>query len=339
MITNTMKRLFILALAAFALASCSDIQSIYDNDADNLMTFRAVTGVATKAPVSGTVFPNRDIQVAAYYNDANGGTSQNYFPFTPFTCSSWTSNNSPENIWGCTNRFWPFQGDLSMVAFSTESASSAYALAYTDNDNYSKGFSYTMDIAANSDDLLVGGKKSVTKTTNALSFVHAKSWIAFRAKASAAYNSTNNTGITITGLTLKTPFTTGKMTATMGATAIEKANIAWSELGGASDLTSGAIVKQLGADFQDLGWDVLLPAQAAVDIVITYTMHNGKIGDADNNITGMTYKYTHTPATNWTVGNKYSYDITMTLDYITVTASVVDWTSSTTAVTVPPVTP
>ena len=313
-----MKKILIVFALAFLAVSCYDMQPVYDNPEGELMEVKALNYVPTKAPVRDAVFPtDRSMQIAAYYKVADseipyGGTSKNYFPFTEFTYSS------QKSAWTAA-AYWPFNGSLSMLAYSTNDGSENLvptSTTWVDASNYSKGVTMVLpDNSTKQVDVLFAGREDITKTSNTLVFKHALSWLEFRARCSV------DGAITIHGLTLNNAAHSGTVTALRS---VDDMSFTWSNLGDRKNYDIPTLLS-LTTDYRSLGNGLMIPPQeriAADGSMVSLTLHYR----LNNGGTMVDMQYTcplETPA--WEPGTKYVYNINMTLDAITVTAEVVPW--------------
>lgn len=343
-------------VAALLASSCTDTRLVPDEDA--ALTILPTGTAATKAAIDGTAFPeNRTMAVSAFFNAPVGfGSSANYFGATTFAKDGdvWRSAADP--------KYWPTTGTIDIFAWSADGltpSSRVYAAKYGDG--------LTMDIPDNADvqcDILAAGVRAVSKIPEGvpMAFRHAQALLCFVAESSVPYDAAANYGITITGITLKDTYFSGTLAMaasndllvemTEGAAAEATADdgcFLWSALGSRGDKTlpTNAVagvklpynVPATAMDFTSAGnrfgiggVGILVPEQDQTSFVIAFTLHNGydDSGTAIDN--QLIYEYTCSGV--WEEGKKYVYSLSFTMDEITVSPTVVDWTA-TPAVPVP----
>lgn len=312
-----------IAFAATAIASC---QKEYTNLADSQqITLKPYTGELSKAPIAGTVFPeNRTIVLSAYHNTASGNGS-NYFSGICFNKvgSTWTGN-----------KFWPSGGSLDFLAYSSD------GLSITPEYGSNVSTSVTLNVPDNStvqSDILWGYATDQTSggATNIM-LRHAEAAIAFTAKSVAEYNATANTGITITGITLKGVKSSGSVILQ------NSTSCAWSNLSNARDMElqgfpSGYDVPCSAVDIGSAAFGIgsigmIVIPQTATSVTVTYTAHNGRDGNG-NAIDNINLQADCTLSGDWAAGKKYVYALEFA-ENISISASVYDWISDEHGVTV-----
>lgn len=375
-----MKKLVFLPLVTLVLlfSACTEITSIYDNPVQEEITVTPFTGIATKAPIDGTVFPTTNsIFLAAYYNDPISDVhSKNYFPETEFVYDAALSTQNGKPTWKTNaTRYWPFTGTLDMLAYSTTMAKTTHYAATWNTTNFTDQVRIAMAADEKNaegkvtnyagDDLVVGRTPAATKTNQGMIFQHTKAWIAWTVTSSeqAQVDLPNkiNKGITIRKICLNKAKYSGTVTVAKDNNAPAVPTIAWSDLASQVDTM---VVPNFTATLLDgvvdpntklqtpiaIGDGLLIPDQnyvsgtTEISFTIHYTIHNGmdEAGTGANDIE-MIYVYepAKTAAVDWVHGNKYIYAIQMTLDAITVQPTVALWapTSGDPAVTVGTVTP
>ena len=175
--------------------------------------------------------------------------------------------------------------------------------------NYSQGVTIvTNDNSTNQDDLLVGSQTGATRTGangSLITFKHAQSYLRFRARSTVAYNSTANSGITVTGITLSQAAHNGTLSVTRGdGDAAGAVSMSWSGQGTKKDgvPVPGVSSQNLGSgSWSDLGSGILVPTQASSGqyVTIYYTQHNGVGADV-----AMQYNY-FIDGTAWSPSTQY----------------------------------
>ena len=305
--------LFIAGLAAAALTSCTyDFQEpdIYSEDYAILLS--PTTSPSTKAPVSGTSFPDRNIVAAAYYYAPSGGTSGTFFSNLVFS-----KNGS---VW-TADKYWPLGGQLDLLAYSCPQLNptpSYTGAKVTDEVTVTVG-----DNSSVQEDILYAYAAPTERVSNiGLVFKHAQALIGFKAKSDVAYNSTTNVGLTITGITLNGAKYSGTCLMKNDGTCT------WSSLGSQTDLAvPGLSATNLTTTLSaQLGTGILVPEQASTTATITYTLHNGKQGGNALDNTGLLRTVTLTsPEGGWKAGKYYCYEISISQHEISVSPVVTEW--------------
>ena len=195
-----MKRLLSFAAAATVLfAACQKTEVVYDNPDPQEIALFAVNKVATKAPVSGTLYPvDYDMQVAAYLS-AGGISAGDYFDNTTFT------KKDAGSTWA-GGKYWPLTSStLNFLAVTTPKTSSEYTgtvgtvqfgeasgdpatysnfakkavVTLTDNQTASKFNQFDLMFAAGLQSNVITSAGTSTYSNVGLQFTHALSWINF----------------------------------------------------------------------------------------------------------------------------------------------------------------
>ena len=197
-----MKRLlsFAAAAATVLFAACQKTEVVYDNPDPQEIALFAVNKVATKAPVSGTLYPvDYDMQVAAYLS-AGGISAGDYFDNTTFTKKDagstwaggkyWPLTSSTLNFLAVTNpkTVGDYTGTVSTVQFGESSGSPAVysnfakkaVVTLTDNQTTASKFNqFDLMFAAGLQSNVITTSGSSTYNNVGLQFTHALSWINF----------------------------------------------------------------------------------------------------------------------------------------------------------------
>lgn len=178
------KNLFFLAVAAVALASCSNDEVVSQNTTTNQpqeIGFVALTSPQTRAAVHGTAMPDQTLYVAAYQSVATSpATAGNYFAKTSFLKNyQGGTSGASDNVWGGNPaRYYPLsaatlnflavtgkEGGTDIgnhVTFNATNYAQDVTVAYTSANSYSK----TSQV-----DIMYGvGQGVVSQSANALSF-------------------------------------------------------------------------------------------------------------------------------------------------------------------------
>lgn len=352
---NTMKKLF-YATAVVALAcmtACSSLEREAGESALNQeISFLTLQKVNTKSPVDGIVFPDGyDMKVSAFHNlgshPGDREVAADYFTGVTFSKSG--------TLWK-EAKYWPLDGTLDFLVYATaglKDAASGIVPSPVWGDAGNVARKVVLDIPDNSvkfDDILYGSsnEQKFIAAGNPLVLRHAETVVCFAAKANVPYDAVNNKGVTIDRITVDDAYyggtltilnpaagkASGNLTAAWSALDEQKTHVAARVYQGAScaaqepeltglDLTATAASlndKHFGEGY------VILPEQPASRFTLTYTLHNGKDGDGTPLNNQMQYQYTCSGT--WAQATKNLYTIDITLNEITVTPSVVDWTTA-----------
>ena len=321
------KALFAAAAVLLAAASCMETTL---TGPDREIAFMPVTDITTKAPIAGTTFPTaRTIYLTAHYNAPAAAYTGEYFRDIPFNRQDGTWKGGTAAV--PNPKYWPQNGTLDFLAYSVADNLKAASTVTYGGTTVAAGLTFTMgDNRSIQDDILFAGRNAVYTPTAPvqMTFRHAQAQVAFTGLCSVPYNATTNTGITVTRITLAQAYYAGKCAVTRSGDAV---SFAWSDLASRNTRNvPGITAVNLTATAQALGSaGVLLPQQSAVAFTIYYTLHNGFKADGTTPLDNDLF-YTYTPAAGtWACGNRYVYDISFTLNEITVSPSVTDWVEPT----------
>lgn len=359
-----MKKVLCFAAAAMAIfASCQKTEVVYNNDGPQEIGIFAVNKVATKAPVSGELYPeDYDMQIAAYVS-AGTTTSNDYFGGTLF-------KKNDQGTW-TGSKYWPLTSStLNFLAVTQPATAGEYTgqvTSVTFGDN-SKDFAkkavvvfednQTTDGKFNQFDLMfAAGLQSNSITEGGvgtyqnvgLVFTHALSWINFTVAkndvtAEITVNSIRLSGASYGGtLTL----TNANYNNSSSSTTSNVTPVVWSPdaatndvyvPGGTADTGTGFANKNESADEATsvvattspvtFGNGLLVvPGQynaSELSFTINYTIDQD--GDAATTSDVNIFEYTYElPATTWVYAKKYTYAITMNLTEIEVAPRVTTW--------------
>ena len=358
-----MKKVLCFAAAAMAIfASCQKTEVVYSNDGPQEIGIFAVNKVATKAPVSGVLYPvDYDMQIAAYVSA--GTTPSDYFDGTVFTKNDqgtwtgskyWPLTSSTLNFLAVTQpaNADEYTGQVTSVTFGDNSkdfAKKAVVVFEGNKTTVGKFNQFDLMFAAGlqSNSITDGGVGSYQDV--GLAFTHALSWINFTVAkndvtAKITVNSIRLSGASYGGtLTLTNAnYNNSSLSTTSNVTPVwDPIAVATNDVyvpGGTADTGTGFANKNESADEATsvvattspvtFGNGLLVvPGEyiaSALSFTINYTIDQD--GDAattsDVNIFEYTYKL---PATTWVYAKKYTYAITMNLTEIEVVPSVTPW--------------
>lgn len=293
------KNLFIAAMSLLVLAGCSnddEINNLVANN-ENAITFDTYVGKVTKAATA----IQQDFGVFAYEGTFNLATSTSNFMFNQKVAADGT--------YGPT-KYWPGT-EVSFIAYAPYEASVG-GIALNAYENTTTGLpSMNFTLSATADvDLLVSDLQTASSGSVPLLLKHALAKVTFSAgETGDAY-----TAINITSITLKTMSQTGVLTF------------------GENDRTWGTLSKT--DDFAVTeGQSYLLIPQALANLkaTVAYT-----ITTTDSALPGG--KFTTTKSADislttstldkWETSKQYNYTIKPTLDRVSITATIEDWTTA-----------
>jgi hypothetical protein len=297
-----MKKFFILASAAIvALASCAKTEVVY-KDAPEEIAFKAVTGVMSKVPHEGTNMPTADDMVVyASASLTESGTYEPYFSNVTFDFGTyWTGNPS---------QYWPKSGYMKFLAYYPNNIGTA-------SGNAVDGVSIVInDIATTQTDILYSDLTSAqnceTKPVVPMTFHHALAQIVVKA---SVYNAAMN-NVVISSVAITTPNTSGEFS--FGSTGLNWETKTASAVNMLMD--NDLVATPLTTSPATLGDGSLVVPGNQTSLVISY-----KVGSLIKEVTKSL------SGTSWDAGQKYIYNIVVTLDEIKLSASVENWTDAST---------
>ena len=329
-----MKKLFILAAAAIAFASCSNDDVVAEKTTQNQpkeIEFQAIAQPGTRAAVEGTNFPTTlDMKVAAYQVEATGGSAGVYFDATPFKYQyvAGSASGSGSYWGGDPAKYWPLTpAYINFLAIANANANNTTGVTWGSN----KADAVTIVMADNSsaqEDLMYArGNGAVTQSGNTLTFPdkvdmefkHAQAWIGFKVKAYSIVEQ----AITVNSITLTGAKYNGTYTVThtaYNAKTGQSVAGAWSALGDAQNIAvPGWSATALTTSFATVGNGLMIvPDDAATGDFTSFTINYTY--DSKN------YTYTYTPASTQVEQAKhYIYEITFKLHEIFISPTVEDW--------------
>lgn len=302
-----MKRFFILASAAIvALASCSKTQVVY-NDAPEEIGFKTVTGVMTKAPLSGTDLPTDQGNMMVY-------ASQSTTESGTYTESFGQEFKWKDSYWGGTTpQYWPNTGFMKFMAYypvgnGTPSGNAVTGVTISD-----------INIETTQTDVLytnlTTAQTCANKPTVVMTFMHALAQI--QVTAAVADNAMDD--VKITNVEIVTPNMGGDLTLSGTGASWDNKDV----MVGNYTMDNVIASTALSTAPTSLGTGALVVPGNQTGLKITYT-----ISGLENTVT----KELTTGTPTWDQAKKYIYNIVVTLDEIQLSATVVDWTEPTPAV-------
>lgn len=309
-----MKKFFFMAAAATALfAACNKTEVVYTDGPQEIAMF-AVSNTATKAPVEGAVYPDDNMQVAAYLAS---GTAGNYFGQTKFVKGTgtyvgakyWPVTDATINFLAVSEAKTPA---VTTITFDTTTPASAVEVVLDDNSSVQ----YDLMYAAGQ-----GVKTSSDPAPVDMVFKHALSWICFDVKAAEPDK------ITVKSITLNGAVYNGTLeleneeyeeTATyesVDASVISS----WSSKGAPKDVLVSDDDYICTDSYVSYGTGLLVVPNTATTAGFTIVYSTGA-GD-------ITYTANFTkPTEGWVAGKKYTYQIGFgDLAQIEINPTVTNW--------------
>jgi hypothetical protein len=338
------KSIFFVGLAALALAGCSQNDSVTGSDsASNAVGFSTFVQKATKGtPVAGVTFPvDGDFLVLGY---STGTTSlsdavtaataaPNFMRQTVTQTASGVYTYSPLRYWPSTTGSM-----ISFFAVSPASVSTSVvptAISATPGALPVVSYAVPTDPVKQVDMMLASAiDKKQSDGTAAFSFTHALTKIGFTAKLAADYGAAG-TYIRINSISLTNVAGTGVFSAAVGGTWAQTTPTDFSStftLDYLKNLVDNGSVSTTTAKpmVLDNSYLMLVPADysasATAALAVTYTITN-----ADGAITTVTSStllssLTEVGAKTWTSGSAITYNLKITLNAVSFSASTTDWT-------------
>lgn len=333
------KVLFLASLAAIAMTSCTSESNEYvgNGPEQKEIAFMPVAQKATRGAYSviTTAFPtDNTMEVKAYQTQPSTGTYFEKCTFAKGGGETWAAG-----------KYWPLSeakinffavsgynvaaADIT-IANELASATVEYkATGNTSNTEYSA--------ATQSDIMYAFGRGSVTKAGNVLTtpasvpmqFKHALALVDFEVKGNSA---TEAAAITVNSITLKGATYNGTLTLTNtnAATVSDAVTTAVSWAPGSSvatqDVPGISANTSISTTMTRIGNGLMvIPGTGFTSFMINYSMN------------GTAYNFEYTPdpvVSSTTANNKYTYQITFTLNEIQIAPTVAVWTNTDDGVTV-----
>ena len=339
------KKLFFLAAAAVALASCSSDETTAENSSVSQanqpkeIAFSPFAQKATRAAgavMNGTFPLDNSMEVSAYLTQPSTGS---YFEKCTFNKDNTTGTWKGSKYWplgAAKLNFFAVSGyGVSANNITIENDLSEAGVAYTTGNSYSA--------TTQSDIMYAFGRGAVTQDGNGLNFnnntavsmvfKHALALVDFQVKGATA---TEAGAITINSISLKNAKYNGTLTLTNTNASTESGDVTTAVSWVAGDVvasvnvpgisTSTAITQSYARIGNGL---MIIPGTGFDSFVINFSMN------------GHSYDYTYTPSpavTSTTAATKYTYYITFKLHEIEIAPEVTPWTEENTVVEIPGIT-
>lgn len=358
-----MKKFFLSVLAVAALASCTKMDTAYE--APQEIGFVAVGSNITKAPVSGTTYPEElNMYVNAYVHGTTS-TTPDYIANGEFTHRD--AQVDGKHVWGgVTPYYWPNETPLHFSGYSKSGnigasknpASASYnpqSDALTIND-YNPGIG--ADLGAN--DLMWFPSTKYTKeggyaykTGNAIveyvpvNLYHTCSWITFMVQGDITTGD-ENSSYKITSLTMNGVDMTANVTCTGGASLAQATIPTYVVWTSNTDQTEAynVGVNGTGVELKEtytsetskspknietgekttVGGNIVVIPQKPGTINLTWTYSSSTTNVVNDSATGLSLKLNDGNTLNWEPGKHYIYTITIKANEILIAPAPVDWT-------------
>ncbi len=335
-----MKKFFIFAAAAVvALVACSKSQLDPASMEARRINFNTVTGMNTKAPISGTVYKTTDPKFRIFcYALADGKNwAANSADGQLYMDNVEISYVAADKIWEpATTYYWPLSGTLTFIGYSPSGCSGTVAYAPA-----TKALTVTDFIVeaapADQEDLMWATtnpdlsdnqatytSESATSTLLGVNevFHHALSQVKFNVKKAAGLDDYT---ITVNSITFNA-YSKGTLTVTNDAPV-------WSAQGTAMDYNttgSNVVAPNNSASFAAFGVaNMPVPQTLAAGtqkFTITYSLKKGTVDLGSKTVTKDLYVSAE-GLTAWAVNTIYNYNIVIDLNKIYFNPTIVDWTT------------
>lgn len=333
-----MKRILLIASAVAIVAGCAKTQ-IVESESDNAISFTPVSNVNTKTvygPVLDTKYPeDESFGVFSYFNrnvaPGTTWTSENLENSTAYISNAQFSKDATENYWISNPAYyWPKEGSLVFAAYSPyEELNDNIVYDHTDgivcnnfanpmyNQDDNKQFDFMwFDVDLNR----AVNYSSLGNLPYDRIFRHALAGVRFEVKAK---DSESADAIRIQSITLKSVNHNGNFKSLPAPT--------WSDQGNPNDVVvfsskndNGDEISTTSNPYPALKGSnknsVLVIPQNETDIVIEYYIKYG----TDQYI-AQTYNYNASDEASWSASTRYTYNITLGVDAITIKPSADNW--------------
>lgn len=327
-----MKRLFILAAATVALASCAKTQVVYNEEPQEI-AFRQVENVMTKGGAGTSLGNWKDGSMGVFAYKT--GETNSYFTNAKFAKSD-TEWVGVDDLGNAKHYYWPFQGSLDFYVYAPHDADftcdrtthKIKKSAFTNSD-YGVGNSYsgtadgsTLFYNYNCPDLMYGSTIITSEKTDQALNVSLK-----HALALVQVNATATTGSVVKIQLMKltgTPRSANLAVAyedkdSNNSTALE-GTAGWDNYSGTIDLTIISTEKSVTNSLEQLGNEVLvIPGNAQTSFSIEYKLANSET------VFTATLPLNTAGSPTWEPGKKYVYNITFGVEEIKFAPEVVEW--------------
>lgn len=341
------KSIFFVGLAALVLAGCSQNDSATsEGSASNAVGFSTFVQKATKGtPVTGVAFPvDGDFLVLGY----NTGVTTLDASVTAATVAPnfmrQTVTQTASGVYTYTPlRYWPSTTG-SMISFFAVSPASVKSSVTPTDISTTPGALPVVTYAVPADpvkqvDLMLASAidKKQTDGATAFSFTHALTKIGFTAKLASNYG-TAGTYIRINNISLTNVAGTGVFSAAVGGTWAQTTPTDFSStfmLDYLKNLVDNGSVSTTTAKTMvlDNSYLMLVPADystsATAALAVTYTITNADGATSTVTSTTLLKNLTVAAGKTWASGSSVTYNLTITLNAVSFSATTTDWGTAT----------
>lgn len=330
-----------LAVTLLAALSCTEIGR-EGNGLDEVrgISLRAMTREVTRSAAGGTLFPEDYVMaVSAWYNpEGERDEGKPYFRNARFV--------NEAGLWK-EDKYWPLSGTLDFLAYACAGLKNGGGPLPFWDGNPAAGVTLTVaDNSADFDDLLyaASAEQVCYDGGNTLLFAHAMTAVCFTFASSVAYDAAANKGITIRRVSIDSAFWGGTLRVDNPSAGGGQGDLSasWTLLSARRDSVAARVwCGNAGRSDEDAvgDYDVpaehssatfgdaygILPAQRGFSFTVVYVLHNGRNDEGE----AVDYEihYTYDASDDiWAAGYKTIYNVSFTMNEITVKPTVKKWT-------------
>ena len=347
-----MKKFFLSVLAVAALASCTKMDTAYE--APQEIGFVAVGNNITKAPVSGTTYPEElNLYVNAYVHSTTAPTSPDYINNGEFTHRE--AQVGGKEVWGgVTPYYWPNEKTLHFSGYS-QSGSFTSAVYNPNSDKLTiTGYNPGTNTAEGANDLMWFPSTKYTKAEGydkktqfvPVSMYHTCSWITFMVQGDITTGASNSS-YKITSLTMNGVDMTANVTCT-GNSSLAQATlptyVVWTSNTDQTEVynvgVNGTGVELKGTytsetsksprnietgETTTVGGNIVVIPQKPGTINLAWTYSSSTTNVVNDSATGLSLKLNDGNTLNWEPGKHYIYTITIKANEILIAPTPVEW--------------
>lgn len=335
-----MKKLFVLSCVALAtLASCSKSEDIEAPQAQKEIAFSVATD-KSRAPIAGNSFDDdQKIYVSAYNSVSkdyfknvefkkNGTTwkAGMYWPINGVTnFLAYAFNPAKEDqiptavidetkaVWGELGANWAQQ-----VTFDFGDKSLCYAPVAPGGSSVATTMTPYVDL------LYASGEQAKEKdyTSVSMTFKHTGAWVVFNVKLGADLTGAK---VTLNKFQLANIFKGGKVVIDNNTYAGAKASWDFTGLRAAEYPIESFAQAATALSTDPITFGAIIPEQNQTAIKFEYTLASSDEDNPAFTPQTATYEYPLSRFEKWEMGKKYTYNITITFNEITIAPSVENW--------------
>ena len=341
------KFFFIAAIASAALVSCTK-NEVAPVAFEQEITFAApVVGPQTKAPQYGEIpvayNENESFGVYAVHTSGDFATWAGGSLYMGETAGKGLkcSKAAGKNYWAPeVSYYWPKEGKLSFAAYSPYELSGT--VTYGTDGLSVVNHQVSINTAEHVDFMYAERVYNYTSSTEEttgdnpyytgvdIDFKHAMSSIVFRVARDGAID--ENTKITLNKITLAKPYMAATFSEGITNEAVYASTPVWDGFSAKQDIITYNTPKQITKDLTEYvnntDDDIILIPQKIendVKVVLDYTITNPG-GHSVHQVSSIQLNTTGT--TEWVIGKRYIYNITIGLEEIKFDPAVLDWTNA-----------